>query len=311
MQTNQLYTLFSLTTAFILTPLFLAYLVGIKKYNSKVEFYSAITFSWSSFLCLFLIGPWYMLTSHLRYFFLFLFIIGTIKAFYSYVKLPRLVHLNVAGWISIVINTLISLSALMIFYFALRGYQTTEQGINIDFPLTEGCIGHGGSSVIINYHHADSSAQQYAIDIVKTNALGMRTSKLLPQKLNDYNIYGDTLFSPCDAKVVVTKENLDNLPAGVMDNVNLAGNHIILAYQNSSLIIFAHLMQNSLLVSKGDFVKKGQPIARIGNSGHTSEPHLHIHAISGTDTTMILNGNGIPIYFNGNFAVRNDIIKRK
>jgi murein DD-endopeptidase MepM/ murein hydrolase activator NlpD len=65
------------------------------------------------------------------------------------------------------------------------------------------------------------------------------------------------------------------------------------------------------MVSVGDIIKKGQPMARIGNSGHTSEPHLHIHAISGTDTSKIIKGgNGIPIYFDGKFLTRNDIVRK-
>ena len=71
------------------------------------------------------------------------------------------------------------------------------------------------------------------------------------------------------------------------------------------------MADGNIMVTTGDIVKKGQPIARVGNSGRTSNPHLHIHACSGTDTSKILHGgNGIPIYFDGKFPVRNDRIKR-
>lgn len=71
------------------------------------------------------------------------------------------------------------------------------------------------------------------------------------------------------------------------------------------------MLKNSLIVSTGDIVKKGQPIARVGNSGRTTNPHLHIHAIAGTDTNKIIEGgNGIPIYFDGKFPVRNDRMKK-
>lgn len=73
----------------------------------------------------------------------------------------------------------------------------------------------------------------------------------------------------------------------------------------------AHMLKKSILVSTGDFVKKGQSIARVGNSGRTRRQHLHIHAIAGTDTSKIIHGgNGIPIYFDGKFAGRNDRIKK-
>ena len=73
----------------------------------------------------------------------------------------------------------------------------------------------------------------------------------------------------------------------------------------------AHMLKNSIMVSTGDIVKKGQPLARVGNSGRTTQPHLHIHAITGTDTSKIIQGgNGIPIYFEGKFPIRNDRLKK-
>ncbi|WP_260412143.1 M23 family metallopeptidase [Alkalihalobacillus sp. TS-13] len=50
----------------------------------------------------------------------------------------------------------------------------------------------------------------------------------------------------------------------------------------------------------GGFVKKGEEIGLVGNSGNTSEPHIHIHA--GKD------GKGVPIRFNGRFLVRNSLV---
>ncbi len=191
-----------------------------------------------------------------------------------------------------------------------RGFSSDEKGIDLAFPLTEGFIGQGGNSELINYHHSDITSQQYALDIGKLNSWGMRARGFFPDDLNKYAIYGDTIFSPCDGKIVQAKGGLDNLPPGVRDNLNPAGNHIILEYQNN-LILMAHMLKNSLMVSTGNFVKRGQPIARVGNSGRTTNPHLHIHAIAGTDTSKIIEGgNGIPINFDGKFPIRNDIIKK-
>ena len=56
----------------------------------------------------------------------------------------------------------------------ISGFSTDEKGIDITFPLREGFIGQGGNSVLINYHHSDTTSQQYALDIVKLNSWGMR-----------------------------------------------------------------------------------------------------------------------------------------
>ena len=214
------------------------------------------------------------------------------------------------GWVKFAGQFLFTLLIFWGCIEVISGFSTDEKGIDLAFPLTEGFVGHGGNSVLINYHHSDTTTQQYALDIGKLNSWGLLTQGFFPEDLNKYVIYGDTIFSPCDGKIVRAKDGLDNLPLGVRDNLNPAGNHIILEYENN-LILMAHMLKNSILVSTGDIVKKGQALARVGNSGRTIHPHLHIHAIAGTDTSKIIQGgNGIPIYFDGKFPIRNDRIKK-
>ena len=214
------------------------------------------------------------------------------------------------GWTKSIGQFLFSVLLLWGCIEVISGFSSDEKGIDLAFPLKEGFIGQGGNSVLINYHHSDPTSQQYALDIGKLNSWGITTKGLFPGDINEYEIYGDTIFSPCAGKIVQMKDGLDNLPIGERDNLNPAGNHIILEYENN-LILMAHMMKNSLMVTTGDSVKRGQPIARVGNSGRTIHPHLHIHAIAGTDTSKIITGgNGIPIYFDGKFPVRNDRIKK-
>ena len=132
----------------------------------------------------------------------------------------------------------------------------------------------------------------------------------VPCDLNKYAIYSDTIFNTCDGKIVKLKDGQDNAPLGVADILNPRSNSIVLEYENN-LIVMCHMLKNSIILSKGDIVKKGQPIARVVYSGHTTQPHLHIHAILVTDTSKIIQGgNEIPIYFDGKFPIRNDRIKK-
>ncbi len=214
------------------------------------------------------------------------------------------------GWVKFVCQILFSLLMISGCIEVINGFSTNEKGIDLAFPLTEGLIGQGGSSILINYHHTDTTSQQYALDILKLNSYGMRAQGLQPDDLNKYAIYSDTIFSPCDCKIVKIKDGLDNVQIGKVDNINPAGNHIILQYEDN-LILMAHMLKMSIMVSAGDIVKKGQPLARVGNSGRTTQPHLHMHAIARTDTSKIIEGgNGIPIYFEGKFPTRNDRIKK-
>lgn len=65
----------------------------------------------------------------------------------------------------------------------------------------------------------------------------------------------------------------------------------------------AHLQKGSVRVETGDPVKMGQSIALVGNSGNTSEPHLHIHAVDPT------SGKAIPLTIDGLTPARNRIFE--
>jgi hypothetical protein len=307
MNTLQTVSIIFLVIMQLIIPVLFIYWMGFKTAKSKTNLILKIITVWTYFFFIYYTGRWDFISIYLRYFFALLLILASIKALLFFKRLPWFEKKSTWGWTKFSGEILFSGFFMLACLAVISGFTTEEKGIDIGFPLKEGFIGHGGGSTAINYHNEDSTAQQYALDIVKTNSLGLRASGFFPPDLNEYAIYGDTVYSPCDGKIVKAKDGLDNLPPGSEDKVNLAGNHIILEYQNS-LIVFAHLLKSSLLVTGGEFVKKGQPIARVGNSGHTSEPHLHIHAVKGTDTSKILRGNGVPIYFNGKFLVRNDRI---
>ncbi|MEI6683516.1 MAG: M23 family metallopeptidase [Bacteroidota bacterium] len=301
----------SLNIASIVIFVILPFWVGFGNGKSKIGLIFNLLTVWLYFIFIFFTGRWDFLSCFLRYIFLFLLTVATIRAMMQFNRLVLFDQKNIWGWVKFAGEFLFSLLLIWGCLEVVGGFSTAEKGIDLAFPLTEGYIGQGGSSELINYHHSDTTSQQYALDIVKLNSWGMRAQGLLPGDLTKYAIYGDTIFSPCDGKIVKIKDGLDNTPIGVEINDNRAGNHVVLEYENN-LIVMAHMLKHSLMVSAGDMVKKGQPIGRVGNSGRTNQPHLHIHAIAGSDTGKIIHGgNGIPIYFNGRFPVRNDRMKKQ
>ncbi|WP_117170171.1 M23 family metallopeptidase [Paraliobacillus sediminis] len=75
----------------------------------------------------------------------------------------------------------------------------------------------------------------------------------------------------------------------------IAGNYVIIAPDNSDVFIaIVHLQLNSLVVEKGQYILEGQHIANCGNSGNSTQPHIHIQAMSGTDFSIT---QGVPLYF--------------
>ncbi len=293
----------------IILPAFFICWIAFGKNKSKLSLTLKLLSVWAYVLFIYDTAMWSLYPYFLRYVILFLLIAVSIKALLRVKTLPTYERKSIWGWIALPFQLILPLLFFWLFLLARQGHYVEEKGIDISFPLREGFIGHGGNFTLINYHHEDSTAQQYALDIARLNGWGMRAEGLFPESLEKYTIYGDTLFSPCDGKIVMAKDGLDNFPPGTQSMKNPTGNTIVIEYKGH-LILLAHLLKHSVKVAPGDSVKTGQAIARIGNSGHTSEPHLHIHAVAGTDTSKVLNGNGVPIFFDGEFLVRNDRVKK-
>lgn len=310
MNTFQAISIVALIIMQLITPILFIYRLVSKKSKSKINSIIELITAWSYFLFVFYAGQWSILPYLIRYILLLFLIIASLKALFVIKNLELWEKKNLWGWLNFSGQLFISVLFIFVNVKIIKGFNTDKDGIELSFPLNEGFISQGGNSTLINYHNADKTAQKFALDIVKLNNWGLRASVFFPKDPYKYQVFGDTVFSPCDCKVVKVKDGLNDLSPGTMDTINLAGNHVILEF-NGNLIMLAHLLKNSITVSPNEFVKQGQPIARVGNSGNTTEPHLHIHAIEGTDTSKILNGNGIPIYFDGKFLVRNNLVKKR
>ena len=85
----------------------------------------------------------------------------------------------------------------------------------------------------------------------------------------------------------------------------MAGNHVLVRCMQADVLL-GHFKPGSLKVAVGQQVTVSQPIANVGNSGNTGEPHLHVHAQQAGTTEAPLSGNPLPVRFDGRFLVRND-----
>lgn len=149
----------------------------------------------------------------------------------------------------------------------------------------------GGEEVEKNYHTLYPD-QRFAYDLVIEPAgTGSKT-------LEDYGCYGTEILAPASGSIVVAVDGKpDQVPGEVVDE-ELAGNHIAIQLPSKTFLLLAHLQTGSLRVKVGDTVEAGQPIARCGNSGRTSEPHLHIHH-QRQDPREVPFGfaEGLPLFF--------------
>ncbi|MBW8878048.1 MAG: M23 family metallopeptidase [Acidobacteria bacterium] len=85
------------------------------------------------------------------------------------------------------------------------------------------------------------------------------------------------------------------------------GNYVVLRHAGGEYSQYAHLKQGSVRVKVGDAVTRGQVLGQVGQTGNTTEPHLHFQLTDGQDP---LYSRGIPIVFKGLAVEGLDLVGR-
>ncbi|OYY03102.1 MAG: hypothetical protein B7Y76_04360, partial [Sphingobacteriia bacterium 35-40-5] len=163
----------------------------------------------------------------------------------------------------------------------------------LQFPAKgEWTVIWGGDTKSQNYH-VESRAQKNAFDIVMKGPNG-KSYKTNGKTNEDYYAFGVELYAPCDATVAVVVDGIqDNIP-GELNPMYVPGNTVILKTANGEFLFFAHFKYHTIKVKTGDKISRGQLLGQCGNSGSSSEAHIHFH-IQNTDNMM--NATGIKCYF--------------
>lgn len=140
-------------------------------------------------------------------------------------------------------------------------------------------VGAGGRSGLVN-HHYSVRQQRDALDLAVPFA---RQSDRPPTALTDYPSYGQPVLAPADGLVVTAVDAHPDQAIGSTDAAHPLGNHVVLDLGQRRYLLLAHLKPGSLQVREGQPIRRGQQLAHVGNSGNTSEPHLHLQLQSGPD----------------------------
>lgn len=133
----------------------------------------------------------------------------------------------------------------------------------------------GGDTKELNYH-VESEAQKNAFDLVITNDNG-NSFKTDGKTNDDYFAFGKELIAPCDGEVVLVVDGVKDNAPGTLNPVYVPGNTVIIKTANNEYLFFAHFKQHSIVVKEGQKIKQGHLLGLCGNSGNSSEPHLHFH----------------------------------
>jgi Peptidase family M23 len=139
-------------------------------------------------------------------------------------------------------------------------------------------------------------AQRFAIDWIQLRPDGGTfTGDRLDNK--NYRAYGSDVMAVADATVVTVKDGIPQNVPGINSRAvpitleTVGGNHVILDLGSGHFAFYAHLQPGQIRVKEGDRVKRGQVLALLGNSGNSTEPHLHFHV---ANVNSPLASEGLP-----------------
>jgi len=223
------------------------------------------------------------------------------------------------AWAVAAVFTALGMASASGVAIAWRSRDVPPSAVNLAFPLGPGpyLVVHGGSGASTNAHlktldaseprFRDWRGQSYGVDLVQLDVFGLRAKGLQPADPRAYRIHGARVLAPCAGRVLLAVDGLPNMRVPEMDREHMAGNHVLLRCAEADVLL-GHLSPGSVQVRVGDAVATGVWLGGVGNSGNTSEPHLHIHAQRPGPAGEPLGGDPLPILFNDRFPVRGDLI---
>nr|MDQ3072528.1 hypothetical protein [Bacteroidota bacterium] len=180
---------------------------------------------------LFFLATWAFLSFYLKWVFLALVILLALRAVLHILTLPR------GAGIKIRLGGFIRILGVLIYGIilgaAIHGsYYHGHETFSMQFPFKGGTyyIMQGGSNRFLNPFHGNFSWTRYghALDIGEVNKFGMRSSNLIPGKLSDFEIYGDTIYCPCSGKLLLAVDGVEDNEPGWMNHNQVHGNHIVI-----------------------------------------------------------------------------------
>lgn len=130
-----------------------------------------------------------------------------------------------------------------------------------------------GRSALVN-NHWTLAVQRDAVDFVEI--VDGRTFRGDGRRLEDFVIYGQPVLAVADGRITEAVDGLPDLPVGGYTRRDMAGNHLVLDIGGGHHVLYGHLQQGSVRVRVGEEVRRGEVIGRVGDSGNSGEPHLHL-----------------------------------
>jgi biotin carboxyl carrier protein len=213
----------------------------------------------------------------------------------------------VAAWIALV------LFALALALYLRLGTPPRRAPVRVRAPVVGRWRAVNTPADRVPSHGAHAYGQTYAVDLASERSRTDSGTDWWPlaRRPEEFAAFGEEVRAPADGTVVRTHETERDhwsrttwpayglmLVEGCLREITgpsrVLGNHVVLDLGGGVWATLAHLRHGSVTVEPGDRVAEGDVIARVGNSGNSSEPHIHFQLM---DHRNVLFADGVPFEF--------------
>ena len=199
--------------------------------------------------------------------------------------------------------------------------------VDLAYPFTGRWLTQNSPADRVPSHGTTLFATSFAIDFVpvddagRTAPIGLR-SLLRPEAPDRFVGFGRPVLAPIDGVVVAVHDGAPDHDAfrgfpsigyaltqrrrAAAGWLALAGNHVMIETQAGSVVALCHLQRASIAVRLGRRVRAGEPLGRCGNSGNSTEPHVHLQAIDRADVDT---ATAVPFTFGGLLPRNGEIVE--
>ncbi|EWS82139.1 peptidase [Brachybacterium phenoliresistens] len=197
--------------------------------------------------------------------------------------------------------------------------------VNLEYPFTQRWLAQNSPANRVPSHGTTVFATTYAIDFVPVSDTGRTAlfglgSLLRAEPPDRFTGFRRPILSPLDGVVVAVHDGepdhhayrgFSSLGYALTQRqrvaggwAGLAGNHVFIE-QGGVIVALCHLARGSIAVRLGQDIRTGDMLGECGNSGNSTEPHLHLQAI--TDA-RIDRARALPLTFGGELPRNRDIV---
>lgn len=192
-----------------------------------------------------------------------------------------------------------------------------EDNTNYIFPLKEKCFISDTYTSLDSHRWCYNSEFAFDVGMLHDDGTYLKNGEIC---LSDYAIYGKEIYAIADgivkdiytnypefeADYEISDEEKDNLYKTHGENASIDGNFVVIEHSNGDCSLYAHMIPHSSPLEKGQMVKQGDFIGKVGNSGNSTCPHLHFHVADSVNTGF---GVGKPCSFTNIHDIFNGPIK--